>query len=112
MANLRATRVKKNDEMIRDESEALAILGLDKRPTEVGLRMAYAKALLAIHPDTAAREENPLLVKKIMDARDFLKALTKHGSLACRMCGGRGTVGAGFGGARICGQCAGTGEQR
>ena len=89
---------------------AAAILGCSPSPSESELRIAFGKAILLAHPDTLTMSSK-YQVAEVKEARDVLKTAIKIGGPPCRMCGGRGTTGAG-GFARICSQCNGTGKQK
>lgn len=89
---------------------AAKILGCSTMPTESELRTAFGKAMLSAHPDTLTITSK-YQVAEVKEARDTLQTAIKVGGPPCRLCGGRGTTGAG-GFARICSQCDGTGEQR
>jgi len=79
----------------------------DDEPT---IRAAYRRMLMIHHPDTGTGE---VLPAQLQAARDvLLKALAEPlnqvQEIACKMCGGSGRVGTGFG--APCASCRGTGN--
>lgn len=90
------------------------MLGLDPKSmvTVDGIDRAYKKALLEVHPDTAAPAGltgETRTVTLLQQAREMLKKSLDGANSPCRQCAGRGRVPARLGTA-TCGACKGTGE--
>lgn len=92
-------------------AEANLILG-GPHSSEEAIRSAYAKALREVHPDTAKDEISSAgaQIGRIKLARDILlDGLNQVQETPCKMCGGSGRVGVGFG--VPCTACHGKGVQ-
>jgi DnaJ-class molecular chaperone len=92
-------------------TRALLILGLSNEPADelgaVGIKMAYARAVKANHPDTAG-EVGAITMAELQAAKAFLlQYVAEPGAEnACPLCKGRGIVHGKFG-ARKCENCKG-----
>lgn len=89
--------------MTRDEANRLLHR---PAPSAAAIRAAFYKAVRAAHPDTGGDGSS---IAKLKEARDLLMRTAEPDDyFSCKLCGGRGRVGIGFG--TPCPVCRGTGE--
>lgn len=83
--------------------------------SEEAIRAAYKRIVRASHPDTADLTQlnahnQTATIGKLQAARDVLLSYLNQGAeTPCKLCGGSGRVGTGFG--APCAACHGTGHQ-
>lgn len=89
-------------------SEANRLLG-GPHGSEEQIRAAFTKAVRGAHPDTAEGYDGTgVEIAQLQAARDTLLAGLNQGQeIPCKMCGGSGRVGTGFG--STCTACRGEG---
>lgn len=106
--------------VLMSDAEANRLLG-GPHATPEAVKAAFAERVKALHPDTAklrqpgtgeaAANRAAYTISELKSAREVLLygLLNQVQEIACKMCGGSGRVGTGFG--APCASCRGTGHQ-